>query len=108
LRGGVSLGIGLSLGEEVAGYNSVLRSVSVNAARTMWGETMRLSLTYHETGGQQFFGTAREDGVYSVSVSRQITDRLTVGVGARKVASSIDVYDETRFSLDVSFSGWSF
>ena len=103
-----ALSLSATLGEKVEGENTVTRGLSASLTRPFFGRTGRVSLGYYETGGENFFGIEREDRIFSLSVGRQVSKRLWLGLGMRRLDSTADVYDENEMTVDVSFTGWSF
>lgn len=103
-----ALSIAVTLGEKVDGENTLTRGFSTALARPLFGQSGRLSLGIFDTDGQNFFGQAREDRSYALSIGREFGERIWIGAGVRKRSSTVDIYDETEFSLDFSLTGWSF
>lgn len=96
------------LGEIVPGENTMKWEVGASLTRPVFGETTTFALGAEAKEGDNFFGVARKDRTYSLSVGRQMNELLWVDVGAKRRESTVDLFDENILTVDFSITGWTF
>lgn len=99
---------GLTLGEKVSGKHTALHGLSLSFTRPVLGRRTTFAASYLKSGGGAHFGLPREDEDYTVKVSSQVHENLTVSLGYAWTASDIAMYDSESVIFDVNFKAWTF
>lgn len=98
----------LRFGEKVEGEHTSLVSGSVALTRPVNGYLTTAEISHRYTAGSMFFGEDREDHTTRVSLSVDVTKRLSVSLGYEVTDSTADLYDDDSLSLGVDFRSWKF
>lgn len=98
-RSGLTFSIGGNLGSETRAI-SMRERVHVGAAKMIAGRPTSISLSAQNNRGGQFLGEGRAENIFSVGVSRQVHDKLTVRVSGTKVRARHEFFNQNSIGLD--------
>ena len=99
-------GLRLNLGAGAEGRSAATVIATTWVTRELWGEPTSLSINYMHEEGSNLFGTPREDDVYSVRITRRVTEQLSIYTGASARSSTVDVFDDKAVTAGVTIAGW--
>lgn len=92
----------IAAGEEIEGENTLLYGGYVSYGQLVLGVGTNIGLSYEREGGDVFFGQDREDDVYTLSLTGQITPTLSATFSVENRTSSVDLFSGTTFNLDLN------
>lgn len=103
LRSGTALNASFEVGQRVDGVHASRYRVSMGAARIIAGRPTSLSLFASTSEGGLFLGQPRRDVNYGIGVTRQLNDRLTVGLSVTGTRSNAS-FHESGPTLGMTFN----
>ena len=98
----------LRFGEEIEGEHTTLVDGSISLTRPVYGHLSTIGVSQRYSAGSMFFGEDREDHTTQVSLSVDVTKRLSVSLGYEVTRSTADLYDDDSVSLGVDIRSWQF
>lgn len=98
--GGVAFSAEIGFGTASKDVMTTRRRAGVSAAAIIAGRPTRLGVSVQEGRGGLFLGEERREVTISAFASRQVTDRLTIGVHATRTRARHDFFDDSGFGVD--------
>ena len=92
----------VAAGEEIQGENTLLYGGYVSYGQLVLGVGTNIGLSYEREGGDVFFGQDREDDVYTLALTGQITPTLSATFSVEDRKSSVDLFSGTTFNIDLN------
>ncbi|MXU66695.1 hypothetical protein [Oceanomicrobium pacificus] len=96
------------VGAAVPGHMAMSREARVAATTVLYDRPVQLSVGYQRANGGTFFGQAREEDIWSTSISVPINDDLAVSVGYQQTRSTVDLFARQGPFLTLSLPRWRF
>lgn len=91
--------------KQIEGWHGVTFSARTGLARRILGKSTTVNLQYDKITGGLFFGEPRTDKAFTIGIERPFTNGGNAALGWRKVRSSASLYDDTGFTMTLSFRG---
>ena len=104
LSSGVALFGGVDVGTKVDGYQVMRERAVFGISGRIGGKISSVSLSAQNDRGGMWLGQARHDRTYALTVTQQITKKLTLSASLTRTKSSADVYDGTVYGLNARFA----
>ncbi|MCQ0971679.1 hypothetical protein MLD63_14745 [Paracoccus sp. TK19116] len=101
-----AVGIDAHANRRFDGELTRLRQINLSLARPLFDRDVVFEFEAARDGGISFFGDKRTDDTLILSVEAAVTDKFSVEAAIGRRNSSIDLYDESLFSLNVELTDW--
>lgn len=103
LTGGYSVAFGAQLGEEVEGVSVMRNRFFAGVGFELFDRPTSVSVGLQHNEGGMFLGGPVENDITSISVSHQVTKKLTVSVYAAQTDSNVEFYDDNQFGVNFGY-----
>jgi hypothetical protein len=89
-------------GQEVEGENTLLYGMYASYGQLVLGVGTNIGLSYEREGGDVLFGMDRDDEIFTLSVTGQISKSVSATVSFEKRQSSIDLFEGNEVTLNLN------
>lgn len=105
LRNGTAITTSIEIGQQVPGVHVQRLTASLGFVQVIAGQPTSFSLFYGVSEGGMFLGAPRRDTTIGLSVSRQITDRLSITASVSRSRSTASLFNgDVAFGIGVQMS----
>lgn len=98
-RSGLTFTVGGNLGSDTDGI-SMRERVHASAAKIIAGRPTSIFLSAQNNRGGRFLGESRAENIFSLGLSRQVRDNLTIRVSGTKVRAKHEFFNQNSLGLD--------
>ena len=102
--GGFATVAGLQLGSDVDGILAMRERIEFGISANIFGEPGMIMVSAQNNRGGSWLGEAREDRIYSLSLSRSFGDKFGATINISDTHSSAEFFNETAVGINFSYS----
>lgn len=105
LRSGTAITTSLEIGQQIPGVHAQRLSASVGFIQDIAGQPTSFNLFYGVSEGGMFLGAPRRDTTVGLSVSRPISDRMSITASVSRTRSTASLFNgDVAFGLGLQMS----